>query len=123
MKIVDYTEHNIPGYALSYLVNGDSSGIDDEDQFACDEWLKACTEKLQRDYPGLTVDLILSDEGEASFTRYPAFGLACDCVEGCVVVWAENGHPLQRIALPWEEETEEEETEEEETEEEETEEA
>ena len=109
MKIIDYIEDSVPEYALSYLVNGDASGMEDADVAACDEWFKSCTDKLHRDYPGLAVDLLLSDNHEGSFTRSPAFGLACNCVDGAVVVWAENEHPLQRIALPWEEEEEEEE--------------
>ena len=107
MKIIDYIEDNIPNYALGYLVNGDASGIEDEDREACDEWLKCRTEKLQREYPGLAVDLVLRDDDEGSFTRSPAFGLACNCIDGAVVVWADNEHPLQRIALPWEEDEEE----------------
>lgn len=109
MKIIDYIDADIPDYALSYLINGDASGISDEDKENCDEWLKSCTDKLSRDYPGLSTDLILSDDSEGSFCRYPAFGLACNCIPGAVVVWAENDHPLQAIALPWEEEEEEEE--------------
>lgn len=104
MKIIDYVEDNIPEYALSYLVNGDASGIDDEDQANCDEWLKSITEKLQKQYPGLGVDLVISDNDEGSFRPYPAFGLACNCVQGAVVVWAENEHPAQAFRLPWEEE-------------------
>ena len=32
MKIIDYIEDNFPTYALSYLFNGDASGIEDEDK-------------------------------------------------------------------------------------------
>lgn len=107
MKIIDYIEDNIPDYALSYLVNGDASGITDEDKANCDEWLESTTERLQKQYPGLAVDFVLSDN-EPCFRPFPAFGLACNCIEGAIVVWAENEHPLQAIALPWEEESEEE---------------
>lgn len=107
MKIIDYIEDQIPDYALSYLVNGDASGISEEDQANCDDWLKSCTDKLARDHPGLTTGLLLSDDSESGFIRHPAFGKACNCILGAVVVWAENDHPLQAIALPWEEETEE----------------
>ena len=111
MKIIDYIEDNCPDYALSYLVNGDASGIEDEEE-NCDEWLKCLTDKMARDYPGLSTDLVFDDNAEPSFYRHPAFGLACNCVPCAFVVWAENEHPLQAIALPWEEETEEEESEE-----------
>jgi hypothetical protein len=106
MKIIDYIEDSIPDYALSYLVNGDASGIEDEDKEACDDWLKSRMEKLNRDYPGLEVELVMRDDGEGGFSHSPAFGPACNCVDGAVAVWAENEHPLQRIALPWEEDEE-----------------
>ena len=107
MKIIDYIEDNIPDYALSYLINGDASGISDEDKENCDEWLKGCTDKLARDYPGLTTDLVLNDDEEGSFYWNPAFGKACNCISGAVVVWAENDYPMEDIPLPWEEESKE----------------
>lgn len=108
MKIIDYIEDHCPDYALSYLVNGDASGIEDDDVANCDEWLKSLADKMARDYPGLDTDLVFDDNAEPSFRRYPAFGLACNCVPCAFVVWAENDSPLKAIALPWEEENEEE---------------
>lgn len=32
MKLIDYIEDEIPDYAFSYFVNGDASGIEDEDR-------------------------------------------------------------------------------------------
>jgi hypothetical protein len=107
MKIIDYIEDNCPDYALSYLVNGDASGMEDEDVANCDEWLKSFSEKMARDYPGLKTDLVFDDNAEPSFYRYPAFGLACNCVPCAFIAWAENDSPLKAIALPWEEENEE----------------
>ena len=102
MKIIDYIEDEFPAYALSYAVNGDETGIEDEDRENCDAWLAYCTAKLARDYPALETGLLFNDDVEPSFTGRPAFGNACDTIPCAVVVWAENEHPLQALALPWE---------------------
>lgn len=106
MKIVDYIEDNCPDYALSYLVNGDSSGIEEEDKKNADEWLEYLSAKMARDYPGLRTDLLFDDNAEPSFCHSPAFGLACDCIPCAFVVWADNESPLKAFPLPWEEEHE-----------------
>lgn len=103
MKMIDYVQDNVPAYALSYLVNGDASGMEDEDQANADAWMEYCQNKMAKDYPGLACNLIVSD-AEPSFVHHPAFGLACEAVWACFVVWADNDHPLQAIALPWEDE-------------------
>ena len=64
------TYENIPTWALSYLVNDDPSGLEDEDIELVDEWIK-------REGLGFCVDV--SDE-EPSFTYHPAFGLGADVV-------------------------------------------
>lgn len=38
----------LPVYWASYLINGDSSGMDRADLIACNDWLNA--RKLRRDY-------------------------------------------------------------------------
>jgi len=45
MKEVVFTEivYTIGGWALSYLVNGDASGLEDEDQTQIDNWLDTAT--------------------------------------------------------------------------------
>lgn len=107
MKIIDYCEDSLPTYALSYLFNGDASGITTEDEKNADAWLSGITERLNRDYPGCSVGLLIDENDEGGFQRHPAFGLACDCVTCAVAVFADNDHPAARIALPWEnEETE-----------------
>ena len=107
MKIIDYIEDNCPDYVLSYIVNGDASGIEDEDKENCDAWLAGLAKEMARDYPGLSTDLVFDDEAEPSFRPYPAFGLACNCVPCAFVVWAENDHAMEKMALPWEEENKE----------------
>ena len=102
MKIVNYISDSIPTHALSYLVMGDSSGIEDSEVQTIDTWLDACRENLISANPGATVDLILRDGCEGSFTHHPAFGLACDCVPGAVVAMVENDAAGESMPLPWE---------------------
>ena len=68
------TEH-VPSYALSAIINGDFSGIDNEDD-----------ERDIRAFMEETKGMILSPrEEQASFNSSPAFGLATDCVPVDVV--------------------------------------
>jgi hypothetical protein len=74
MKIETY-KNEIPGYALSYLINGDHSGIDDADIKNTDEFMKEFYDYADEINGHVVVDVI--DE-EGSFNAFPAFGLACD---------------------------------------------
>lgn len=61
---------NIPQYAVCYIEYGDGSGLEEEDIKNIDKFLSS--------YPGATFDY---KEGTEGFVAYPAFGLACDCIE------------------------------------------
>ena len=102
MKIIKYIEDSIPAYALPYLVNGDLSGLDQSEVETIDAWHDSCRANLQAAHPGATVDLVLRDGCEGSFTHRPAFGLACGCVPGALVVMVENDAPGDSMPLPWE---------------------
>ena len=101
MKIVNHISAAVPTYALSYLVNGDSSGIEESDVSNIDAWLAECTENLLAAHPGATVELVTRDGAGGSFTHYPAFGLACDCIPGAVVALVDNADPAPPLELPW----------------------
>jgi hypothetical protein len=101
MKIVNHISAAVPTYALSYLVNGDSSGIDQEDVSDIDAWLAGCRENLLAAHPGATIDLVTRDGCEGSFTYFPAFGLPCDCIPGAVVAMVANEDPAPPLELPW----------------------
>lgn len=75
MKTLAEYQEQVPNYALSYLINGDSSGIDDEDVRNADMWLDGYNQIA--DDLGGNVVLSVTDETNA-FCRNPAFGLACD---------------------------------------------
>lgn len=107
MKIIDYIEDNFPNYALSYVVNGDASGIEQEDVEACDEWIERLTAKLRKDYPDAVAIELLFEDGEGNeFTRHPAFGLACGTTQCALAVFVENEDTRPKLALPWEDEDE-----------------
>jgi hypothetical protein len=38
---METTTATAPAYWASYLINGDASGIDDDDREACDSWLES----------------------------------------------------------------------------------
>ena len=69
-------EVDLPGYSLSYLINGDSSGIDEIDVKNIDDFMKQFYDEAAELNGNVVIDVV--DE-EGSFTHYPKFGLACDC--------------------------------------------
>ena len=71
----------LPTYALCYLVNGDSSGLEDDDIDAIDRWYNSYGKELQLE--------AVDKESEPYFTHSPEFGLACDVVD--YEIW---GSPL-----------------------------
>lgn len=107
MKIIDYIEDQLPGYALSYLVNGDDSGIDPEDKENADGWIKGCEATLLAKYPDATIELITRDDDEGGFVHSPAFGLACNAIDCVVVAMVDNEDPHEEMSLPWEKDEEE----------------
>lgn len=101
MKIINHISARIPTCALSYLYDGDASGIEPADVATIDVWLAECRENLLAAHPGATIDIVTRDNAEGSFTSSPAFGLACDCVPGAVIALVPNDHPAPPLELPW----------------------
>jgi|TARA_R110002020_G_scaffold193923_3_gene394525 hypothetical protein len=96
MKIIDYIEGPIPIWALAYLVNGDSSGISEEDEKQADNWWNESAKALPED-SCLVLDY---DEEEGSFDPSPLFGLACDCIDGGIWAMVKHDDPRPEIELP-----------------------
>ena len=64
----------VPQWAVAYIVNGDGSGLDDEDLKMVDEWLDGLRKR------GI-VPLCPIDGSENGFSPYPAFGFGSDTVD------------------------------------------
>lgn len=62
----DIFKLEIPDWALPYLVNGDSSGLDDDDIEMIDDW-----------YKRNNVEYVETTDETNEFTAYPEFGEAC----------------------------------------------
>lgn len=79
MKTIAEYEVKFPSWALSYVINGDDSGITPEDKRLVDSY-------MSRFPAGAIVDY----EAEAGeyFTWCPEFGLACDVVDAHIIVLA-----------------------------------
>lgn len=74
------TTEKIPVYALSALINGDYSGMEEEDIQNINEWLERSEIK--------EVICPTDEEYQPYFTECPAFGLATDVVDcQCVLEW------------------------------------
>ena len=66
------TIEDFPKWALVPLINGDYSGINEEDEIILDKFLEYFASVTCWD-----VDMDSLEDG--NFKRYPAFGLATDC--------------------------------------------
>jgi hypothetical protein len=78
MEIKDTYTYQFPAYALCALINGDYSGLSDDDE-------KNLNDFLERENYVDCWDC--SSDIEPSFCPFPEFGLACDCVEVTGIVW------------------------------------
>lgn len=61
-----WTVEKVPTWAIGYMVNGDPTGLEDDEIKEIDEWMgkyKAC---------------VVEPKGEPYFTHYPLFGKACE---------------------------------------------
>lgn len=79
----------IPTWALCYIINGDPSGLEDDDIAKVDNFFKSY-ERIG--CPIQIVSPIVEDENagpHAYFSHYPAFGLPCE-VEDCEVLFTKG---------------------------------
>lgn len=83
MRIIsEYTGLLVPDYALPYLINGDSSGLEKGDAERVDAWMRHFYAEAEA-----AGGRVIFDAGEsAGFTWRPEFGLACDVTECKVLV-------------------------------------
>lgn len=95
MKTIDYIDENVPTWALSYLVNGDASGLEEGEQEMIDKWWEDCAKALPSD-----CHLQFHSDDSEFFTWSPAFGLAATCVSAVLMAWASNDDPRDEIELP-----------------------
>jgi len=78
--LTEYTDLNVPTWALGYLINSDKQGLNVQEIAQCDSWMRS----FQNESPVENASFLLSTEQEEFFTRWPEFGLACTCVTGTV---------------------------------------
>tara|TARA_Y100000114_G_scaffold107286_1_gene100614 strand:+ start:1603 stop:1878 length:276 start_codon:yes stop_codon:yes gene_type:complete len=71
-------KYTFPGYALSALINGDYTGLDDKDESALNDFLER---ERGIDVWDVKCDEETGEPSEPYFSKYPEFGLACDCVD------------------------------------------
>lgn len=77
MEPAETYTYNFPAYALSALINEDCSGLEPEDCENLEAFLELESHIDEWEVP----------DAEPSFCRFPAFGLATDCVELRGIVW------------------------------------
>ena len=83
MTIDDTYSYTFPVAALSALINGDTSGLENKDEENLNEFL------ARESYVDVW-DVDRDENGEAKesyFSKSPEFGLACKCVDVTGIVW------------------------------------
>ena len=90
-KLLDDTV-DIPDYALSYLINGDASGLDEEDKRNADKFMKHY-EDIAEKYNS-SVIIAPEDYNEGSFCSNPAFGLPCNTFECRIIILVDNSYKI-----------------------------
>ena len=87
MKTYAEYEERGPSYALPYIVNGDASGLENDEIIRIDAWADQSHEIAQ----AVNGHVIFSPrDEEPHFTHRPAFGLACDCIKCDILILVSN---------------------------------
>jgi len=94
MKTISrYEIAHMPTWSLSYLVNNDPSGLQDDEIAMVDKWQASFVPECEENDGIWLFDIDTEKEGEeweGHFSHRPQFGLACDCV-ACVVLILKRG--------------------------------
>lgn len=69
------TTEKIPSWSLCYFINGDASGLTDEEIRDADRWYKKLRVQI--------ISPVVDEEGNIQpyFSHYPAFGLPAEVVD------------------------------------------
>lgn len=69
------TTEKIPSWSLCYFINGDASGLTDEEIRDADRWYKELRVQI--------ISPVVDEEGNIQpyFSHYPAFGLPAEVVD------------------------------------------
>jgi hypothetical protein len=82
MKIINRIKEHIPAYAMSYLINGDNSGLSEDEIKLIDHWYDEIIKVMLPDGSNPTTSIIINPISEESFfSSRPCFGLPCDVIE------------------------------------------
>lgn len=80
--VIYKTIEKIPTWSLDYLVNGDNTGLTDEEIALADQWCKDIKIEI------ISPDTDAEGNTQPYFTHVPAFGLPTE-VEDCILICRE----------------------------------
>lgn len=83
MKTLAEYDVNLPDYSVCYLINDDSSGLDQEDINTIDNYMQEFYQLADNNNGSVIIDC---GDSEPSFTWNPAFGLACNCFDATITI-------------------------------------
>ena len=86
VRVVEEFELAIPSWALSYIINSDASGLDDDEISQVDRYM-AQFETEAKSVGGYII--IVASQDEPYFSKWPEFGLACNVVD-CTLLIMDN---------------------------------
>jgi hypothetical protein len=85
MNTVNSYSVKLPDYSLSYLINGDESGISEEDKNIIDEYMQEFYDESESCNGDVIIGLDDIDS-EGYFTWSPSFGLACTVFDATILI-------------------------------------
>jgi len=85
---------DLPVWSLPYLINGDASGLSDEDERTVAQWERTTLKAYAH-----SATAVISADADAKpfFTQSPEFGPACDCITADIYIRTDR---LSLDALP-----------------------
>jgi hypothetical protein len=84
MKIKASYDVKLPDYSLSYLINADSSGIDESDIKIIDDYMQEYYDIADQCNGNVVIEIVDSEYAESYFSNSPEFGLPCNVMD-CII--------------------------------------
>ena len=91
MKTHAEYEVRLPDYSICYLINGDSSGLEQSEIYTIDNRMKRFYDIAESVNGSLTISVMDSDDNQESyFSSFPLFGLPCNVYDAKIIILVEN---------------------------------
>lgn len=97
--MITHAEYDVrlPDYSICYLINGDSSGLDESDILTIDNCMKRFYDIADSVNGSLIISVMDSDDNQESyFSSSPLFGFPCHVYDAKIIILVENSLPISQ---------------------------